>query len=271
MGAFTIPVGAVQYRQPVMPILSRVKDEPPLGEGRQVIPLFFDWGVDFGATIPPVVQVNLNNISTQQFSAIRTLFVNNMGCDVDVNFMFPDTQFPFRVPANQQAFIPVASSRTDFYIWVTGAISGDQTYVEVFNHYIEPGAFAPTSILQSAATAAVDVTGVSSVAITSTVTNPPLAAGTSGVLSEALIQFGGAVAGAGAGFVTLSIFDAKSGGAQILAEAVVSLGNAQVAGPALLCKLDQPTRFYNGLSFACSFGGTAFASGKAIAMIGWHP
>lgn len=146
-------------------------------EGRRYIPVEIDWD-GAGTTF----QVNAQGLTTQPFSQIVMLDVDNSASGSAVTFYFPDSSDTLVVPAGSGGLFPVFTSALNFYVAAPSALASDVTRFRILNYRQEPIANPPPQFTNTAA-----VTGFSAVGTTAL-----LAAGISGTLSG-YSMFGNAI------------------------------------------------------------------------------
>lgn len=272
MGALSIPPGSAEFNEPLV-ILNSVLcatgfiprkldgsiDFLP-GENPSVIPLSIAWGSDGGGKT--CLHVNLQFQGPAIFSKVRTLYVNNENCGVDVAIIFADTAFPVRIPAYASAYIPIASNSLDFYVnsGLGGlnqiGLVGDFTYIEAFNHLVPPVALPKTELTQAMFTAAANLS----------VTNGDHATvlfSTTQTIIGIELTASNILGGAASGNVTIALTDHFSA-LNIALTDVSTIGAAQTQ-PAGSVQLLNVTNFgirVRGLDLHLVGGGTQFASGN---------
>src|SRR6185437_7618311 len=83
---------------PVLPSLTFIHPS----EGRRYIPVNIGWAGD-GATY----QMNVNGLTTQPFSQIVMIDVDNSQCGAEVTFYFPDSSDTLTIPPESSGLFPV--------------------------------------------------------------------------------------------------------------------------------------------------------------------
>lgn len=165
-------------------------------EGKMILPLELDWD-GAGSTF----DINVAAITTQPFSQIVMLDVDNTQSGADVQFIFPDTQDTLTVPAYEAGTFPVFTGGRLFYVAAPMALASDITRVRVLNYRQEPVANPSPEFHNAAASNQINFP----VAAT-----PILAATISGTLVGYSI-FVGALGGAGGGSAVISLKDHTAG------------------------------------------------------------
>lgn len=164
--AFKIPQPIKMLAAPLAAQASRAYSDPR--EGKLVIPIELDWDGN-GSTF----EVNVQGRTTQPFSQIIMLDVDNSMSGADVTFYFPDTTDTLVVPAYSAGLFPVFTNGLLLYAAAPAALSSDVTRLRVLNYLQFPVSNPPPQFHQ--------VATVGSIALASGTTNI-IAAGVSGTL-----------------------------------------------------------------------------------------
>lgn len=126
---------AKNYSSPLIPITSIVGREPI--EGRKTVPCEIDWGTM--ASAENAVAFNLQALSTQEFSQICAISVDNSGSGADVTFIFTDTSETVTIPKlTPKAIIEVFTNTRSFYVYAPNAESEDVTRFSMLNFVPPP-------------------------------------------------------------------------------------------------------------------------------------
>ena len=120
-----------------LPVLKAVTFLEP-SEGKRLIPVDIAWPA--GST---TYDINVNGLTTQDFSQIVMLDVDNNQCGVDVQFIFPDSGDTLIIPGSSGGLFPVFTNSTKFYVSVAGAVTSDVTRFRLLNYRQEPVALPP--------------------------------------------------------------------------------------------------------------------------------
>lgn len=238
--SFTIPPNS-PYPGPSYAIPSRETSEP--AEDPQYIPLELDWSIaPFSQNSPPCTSVNIAQISTQPFSQLCMIEVDNTECSVDVQFLFPDTKMTKTVPAGTTARMAAPTSGLQFYIaCVQAAIAGDITRVLLMNYYSRPEDIPKTEFTTALA--------AGSVSVTANGTTPILASG-NGILAALVVSQVLVTAGASSGSANVQLQD---GTGAVLANLVAGAPpSTQVPPTMIFAAAPYNVRFQNGLKIVVS-------------------
>jgi len=120
-----------------LPVLNALTFMEPK-EGKRYIPVDITWPAG-GLTY----DVNVNGLTTQPFSQIVMLDVDNNQCGVDVQFIFPDSGDTLIIPGSSGGLFPVFTNSTKFYVSCIGAVATDVTRFRLLNYRQEPVALPP--------------------------------------------------------------------------------------------------------------------------------
>jgi hypothetical protein len=126
------------------------------GENPQVIPLIIPWNLYSAGSAKPTasVAVNLQNATTGQslFSRVRSVYIDNLGCNVPVYIYFPDTNFTVAAAPNSTGWYPVTTNGIVALIIGQGFTNADLnsiTNVSFCNMQVPP--FANAELAQNVA------------------------------------------------------------------------------------------------------------------------
>lgn len=113
------------------------------GIATQCVPLLFQW-ISYGAStaVPNVnVLVNANNKPCSPLEQIRSIYIDNLGCDTPVYVNFPDTNTTIVAKPNSEGWYPAFTNQKVFSVIGEGFFTGDigQTFIALCNVYIPPG------------------------------------------------------------------------------------------------------------------------------------
>lgn len=113
---------------------SKMRQNPT--EGDKTVPFPIAWGTDDNAQ--GSIAFNMNGRTTQPFSQIGSVYVDNILCGSDVQIIFPDTQFKLDIPAFSNGYYPVTTNALQFFVVALNAVAGDQTFLQVLNFMPNP-------------------------------------------------------------------------------------------------------------------------------------
>jgi len=210
-------------------------------EGSRFVPGQIAWGSMGGTN--KCVDVNLYGLGAQTFSQIAALSVDNSGCGADVQFIFPDTQQTYTVPAyTPQCVVPVFTNTTNFYIYSPNSLSGDITNFAIHNDVPPPISVPTTQAQNVAANSAITLAAG---------TTQIIPAGTTGTLENLAITVGVQTASVSFNFLLVL----QDGSGKVLA-AVNAVGNSGGTLNALILALQGiAVRFQNGVSLIITGSG----------------
>jgi hypothetical protein len=256
--SFSLP-RADPYQAVPIPRRSLLLDAPR--EGNRVIPLSINWGND-SATLQ-AISFNLNNLTTLPITQLVAFYVNNLMSNVDVVFMFQDSDFMLTVPAQSEGLYPVDTNVLNFIARVPSgqvASNSDLVYFQAYN-YMPP----PVSVERAFVTSAAVAGGISM----STSNTTLIAAGTNGVLTGFTISQDGTESGAAAGEW---VFQLQDGSGADLAVGSFGVPAATTFSPqsTILALTGLNIVFTNGITLIGVLTGTAFTAGKATANLYWR-
>ncbi len=254
MPGFIIPPGTVAYNAPIGPYPSPLRQTPnptqntvsPVGD--QAVPLSINWAS------PNPQQVNLGNQNFQApFGVIQALYVDNLNCGVEVQFLFADTGFRLSVPAGGTGLYPVVSISNAFYVVPGVGVGADDVTDFVAFNFLPPPVAIQQAFFSEVGYAAPPILATAPSATTL------IASPRNGTLQTVSIQFSGGLGGAAPGSAELILVD---GNGQQICEIEVYINTATYAPPVLLfSQSDFNVRFQNGLGAIVTTGGTAFVAG----------
>lgn len=228
----TFPGGSIL---PVLP--SRSYMEPK--EGKRYIPVDITWPA--GTT---TYDMNVQGLTTQPFSQVVMIDVDNYGAGVDVTFIFPDTSDTLNVPAASGGLFPVFTNSTQFYVSVSGALATDKTRFRILNYLQEPVSLPPPQFNQIAA--ATNVTSVG--------TFPILGPSVSGTLTGWSASISGFANGAGASGIVASLINKATGA--VLDRGSITMGQNQGISGLVFNVSGAAVRFTGGLDAVVTASGS---------------
>jgi len=230
-----------------LPVLNALTFMEPK-EGKRYIPVDIVWPAG-GMTY----DVNVNGITTQPFSQIVMLDVDNNQCGVDVQFIFPDSGDTLIIPGASGGLFPVFTNSTKFYVSAIGALATDVTRFRILNYRQEPVALPPPQYNQIASQLGLSAVG----------TFPILAAGVSGTLSGYDGNLSIFFAGGGAGQATLALKDRAT--SAIIAQGAVTASNNSGSSAIVFNTDGTAIRFAGGLDAVVAIGaGVSSVSGNIV-------
>jgi hypothetical protein len=234
------------YPQPIAPLPSRERDEPP--EGRQYASLEFDW---FNAGQCQLVDVGQR--STRPFSQILMLDVDNSRCTSDVRFIFPDTQLTVTVPAGSSGRYVAPTSGVRFYAnAVDNGLSGEITRAAALNYFSRPLDVPPTEFNSIGNEHTIDLSVMGTTNILSNTV--------SGILTSLTLQQYNVTPGAAAASVLITLQDGT--GAVIMYSGLSGPAGGTMLVPSVIFSRDNyNVRFSQGLNIVTSgnpFSASAF-------------
>lgn len=241
--AYVIPQPIVTYNNPSAPVASVSFVEPR--EGKFLIPVEIDWD---GTT--KTFLINVQGITTQPFSQIVMLDVDNSLSGADVTFYFPDTQDTLVVPAESGGLFPVFTRLLQTYASSPGALATDVTRFRFLNYRQEPISLPPPEFSDVAT--ALNLTAAGTTAL--------IPAGVSGTLVGYSVNVG-LQAGAGDGVWTGTLKDHATG--MVIDQASVTVGSNATFFGIVLNAAGIALRFSSGLDFVITNSATAFVSQQA--------
>jgi hypothetical protein len=149
--ALTIPP-AKNYIQTLVALPCIQEKEP--SEGRMIVPVEIDWGSMGGPN--NCVSFNLYGLAAQTISQICMISIDNSACGADVQFIFPDTQQTYTVPAYSPAdTFPVFTNQTNFFVSSPGALSSDTTRFGLLNFAVAPSEIPITQLQANVTTTSI--------------------------------------------------------------------------------------------------------------------
>ena len=249
---------AKNYQSPLVALRSNLGRDPI--EGPMQIPLEFDWttmGAQSGTTNTWACYVNLQNLTTQAFSQICGLKVDNSLCGSDVEFIFTDTQEIVTVPAYcPLAVVPVFSAATQFYAVALSAQTGDVTRAQILN-YVPP----PVELTEMAERNFALTTGLPIGSVNQNLQVVP--AGVYGTLE--ILQLNFAIPAGPAANSNGSIFVQDGNGNYLVNSITLEAGpNTNTPGLIILDLKDVKWRFQNGLKMNWLVGGGGWSNAGVL-------
>jgi hypothetical protein len=186
-GPITIPLSVV-YKDPLIARRANWRHHPP--EGDRCISCGIAWATDGGASNS--VSIDCSQAGTVLFSQVCALFVDNLGSDSDVTFVFPDTQFELTIPARAEGLWPVQTNSLSFYVIGGAPGANDKVYFQIYNS-LPP----PVSVMKSSGFTTSTAHAVYSGLTVGTIAVIP--AGTSGIITALDLAITALLGGAAAG------------------------------------------------------------------------
>lgn len=253
----TVPP-AKNYQSPLVAVRSIVGRDPV--EGPMQIPIEIDWttmGAQQGSITTWATYINLQNLTTQAFSQVCGLKVDNSQCGSDVQIIFTDTQEIITIPAYEPlTVVPVFTAATQFYAVALNAIGADTTRIQVLN-FVPPPVTVPESPEHNFALTSGLAVGNANVNTTF------VPAGVNGTLEILQLNFSTGAGPAAASTGNLFIQDGK--GNYLVNSISVSAGpNTQAPGQIILDLKDVRWRFQNGLIANWLVGTGGWSNGAVI-------
>jgi hypothetical protein len=242
---FAIPQPIRTYNNPAPVLPSRVFQLP--AEGRRIVPIELDWNPAQFISL----YVNVQGITTQPFSQIVMLDVDNSQCGAAVTFFFNDTQDTLNVGAGEAGVFPVFTQGVSFYASAPVALATDVTRVRILNYRQEPIA-NPIPIFSDVATSTTAGAGTTAL----------IAAGISGTL-EAYTVYLSEVANAAGTTLTFQLKDHATG--TIIDQTIVALPGSAVFNGFVLQASGAAIRFSSGIDVVIALGGSP-ATSEAVTM-----
>lgn len=145
MTAFMIPQPIVQLPGgSVLPVLPSYAFREPK-EGKRYIPVNLEFDGS-GSTY----NVNVQGLTTQTFSQIVMLDVDNSQSGAPVTFYFPDSSDTLVVPAESGGLFPVFTGALQIYVAAPSALASDIVRFRILNYRQEPIANPPPQFSQIA-------------------------------------------------------------------------------------------------------------------------
>lgn len=243
---FTIPKPIKTLTAPLAAAASRAYSDPK--EGKLVIPIELDWD-GAGSTF----EINVQGRTTQPFSQIIMLDVDNTQSGADVTFFFPDTSDTLLVPAYSAGLFPVFTNGLLMYAAAPAALATDVARLRVLNYMQAP--------VDNPAPEFHQVTVSSGIAPATGTTNV-IAAGISGTLAGYSVSIGG-VNGAVVLAELFEIVDHSTTAVIDAAEVLVAV--SATLNQILISAQNVAIRFKSGIDFVQNITSGAW-SGGAIAV-----
>ena len=149
-------------------------------EGNRFMPIRITWGDDGGAN--NCVSINAtNDKGYQTVSQICAISIDNSLNGSDVQFIFPDSQQTYTVPAYFPATVfPVITGQTQFFVSCPNAQATDITNFAILNFYPYPSSI-PTTTEQNTST-------FNDIAVDPGATDQLIATGTNGTIEAIYVS-----------------------------------------------------------------------------------
>lgn len=212
------------------------------------------WAVNGGGGAVQVDAAGGNTVNA--LSQICALWVDNLACNTDVQFVFSDSGHVLTVPGKSAGLYPVNTVRTSFVInAVSPTLPGDITRFAIYNFLPPPVAIAETNFIVSTIVSGVVIAASSTVVVAAT---------QSGILEGYEIAVSNLLAGAGAMNAVVSLQD---GAGATLGLGAFGLAAAAAVPALILTRGDQPQRFTSGINLVITYAGVALALGVAAATV----
>lgn len=258
MAQLSVPAGAVNYQGSLLPNRVPMRMKPQNNAPDTIVAFGINWSTDGGAA--NAVHVDMGAGGVMPISQISAMYIDNTGSNVDVQFLFIDTQTRVTVPAKSSELVPISTNLVDFYVVASGAGAGDQTFANVFNFLPPPVALNETNIAS-----APPGVGVFNWSITSTHTVQVAAATLNGIITGMNIFIDNFVGGAAGGTITWLLQDGggnRLAGGELFAPAGVTQANLLI-----FTQSNMSLPFHGGIQAVITLTGTAPASGQMTANI----
>lgn len=223
-----------------LPINSALTYESPK-EGRAYIPVVIGWP---GPMVAKSYEVNVQGLTTQPFSQVVMLDVDNSECGAPVTFLFPDSGDTLAIPPSSGGLFPVFTRSTKFYVAAPEALATDVTRFRILNYRQEPVALPPPQFTQIAA--AINVSAAGTTAI--------LGSSVNGTLTGWSCTISGFATSPGASGITASLVDKATG--NILDSGSITMGQNQGVSSIVFNVSGAAVRFTGGLDCVVSSSGT---------------
>lgn len=162
--AYQIPQPIIAYNNPA-PILPALTFREPR-EGKCYIPVEIRWD---GTN--KTQQINVQGLTTQPFSQIVMIDVDNNLSGAEVTFYFNDSQDTLTVPPGSSGLFPVFTGQLTTYVSAPGALASDITRFRFLNYRQEPIGLPPpqfTNIVTSGNLIAAGTTALLAPAVSGT-------------------------------------------------------------------------------------------------------
>jgi hypothetical protein len=248
--AITYTAPPVQYTDPLASWPSPFKHVPP--EGERCMDGGIAWAVNGGGGTVQVDAAGGNTVNP--LSQICALWVDNLACNTDVQFVFADSGHVLTVPGKSAGLYPVNTVRTSFVVnAVSPTLPGDITRFGIYNFLPAPVAVSETNFVTLASISQVPI-GDGTTTI--------VAASKSGIVTAISIGVDNVTGGAAPGEFGFTITDGLS-----TALAVVLFGVAaaeRVPGLIILNPATVQQRFRSGIFLVQAHSGTPVATGNCF-------
>jgi hypothetical protein len=249
-----VPAGVAQYQSPIVPVIAQYRATPQPTNQDQAIPFSIEWANSGGTgVVAPAVQCNIGVQQTvTPYGKIMAMMVDNTECTVDVQFLFPETNWKLTVPAGGFVVAPILALGINFYVQtVTPPSTDDVTNFTAFNFPVAPVGLQKTVFTEFNGQANVALAAGTTVLVANTV---------SGVLNALNIQLGG-LQGAAAFGTQVEINDGKGNSLAIVAPGMGPAGGNYPSATLLdISSVNIP--FTNGLNIVITITGTPAAYGQ---------
>ena len=140
---YVIPQPMKSFSGAIPNLPSQAYTEPR--EGKRILPIEIAWD---GTT--KTWQLNAQGLTTQTFSQIVMIDVDNSLSGAPVRFYFPDTQDTLDVPPASSGVFPVFTSQLQVYVSSPEALNGDVTRFRLLNYKQEPISLPPPQFINVA-------------------------------------------------------------------------------------------------------------------------
>ena len=251
----TPPPNTVNYQGQLYSVPSILRAPAPAHEGDRFVPFAVDWNADTTAGAGGRgILIDLTRGGVQPISQIAALWVDNSGCNADVQFLFLSTQTRVTVPAQASEMVPVSTNDVRFVMVAPNSGAGDLTFGQIFNFVPPPVALAETEFATSNQIAAVDLTigGVTNYQI--------VPAGQNGVVRGLDLNF----VGVGGAATSTVIWNLQDGNTVQIADGRFLMRTGVNYDFTKLFNLDFTVPFHNGLVLAVNVSGAAAGAGSTM-------
>lgn len=150
--AYLIPQPIIAYNNPA-PILPALTYREPR-EGKCYIPVEIRWD---GTN--KTQQINVQGLTTQPFSQIVMIDVDNNLSGAEVTFYFNDSQDTLTVPPGSSGLFPVFTGQLMTYVSAPGALASDITRFRFLNYRQEPIGLPPPQFTSVATSGSITADG----------------------------------------------------------------------------------------------------------------
>lgn len=242
---------SVNYPSPLISRPALWRNPPQQNEGDRYVSCGITWGAANDGGPNNSVLVDFGQGAAQgTFSQLAALYVDNVNCDADVQFIMDNGQTRLTVPGGSTGLFPVFTQSLRVLVTAANALPGATTYFQGLNTLPPPVAVPKTDFTST--------TTAFGVALT-TGSTQIIAPGTNGILTGAVIQVGNVLAGAGAANDQLVLVDGSPKnltGGSFGIQSAAFISNLTVVS---VTGLNIP--FTNGINLVQTFTGTALVSG----------